>query len=72
MPKSRLRKGHKSAIAIRNKKNSDQKAMMEKAKRQFIMDLIKKEQERGLYDNNLTIDPLIEGPQIDTLEGPSI
>ena len=39
------------------------------------MNLIKEEQEKGLFDNNPTINsPIIDGPMIDStiIEGPSI
>jgi hypothetical protein len=45
---------------------------MQKAQREFIMNLIKKEQEEGKFNNNPMINPIdgaIDGPMI---EGPSI
>jgi hypothetical protein len=40
--------------------------------RDFIMNLIKQEQEKGMFENMPTINP-VDGPQIDsTIEGPSI
>jgi hypothetical protein len=39
----------------------------------FIMNLIKQEQEKGMFENNPSVSPMIEGPAIDTtIEGPSI
>ena len=73
MPKSRNRKDHKKKLAQRKQKMAQDKARYEKAKREFIMDLIKKEQEKGMFENNPTITPSIDGPAIDTtIEGPSI
>ena len=37
------------------------------------MNMIKQEQEKGMFENNPTINPVIDGPAIDTtIEGPSI
>ncbi len=37
------------------------------------MNLIKQEQEKGMFENNPSVSPMIEGPAIDTtIEGPSI
>lgn len=83
MPKSKNRKNHKQKVAARRKRLSDDKKRVEKAQREFIMDLIKKEQESGAFDNTPSINstgpltgdnrmvdgPLIESPSI---EGPSI
>ena len=73
MPKSKNRKDHKKKVAARNQKINDNKKRMEKAKREFIMNLIKQEQEKGLFENNPTIEPITPDlPSIDTIEGPSI
>lgn len=66
MPKSKNRKNHKSKVAARNSKINNQKKKVEKMQRQFLMDLIKKEQESGLFDNN----PTIESSKLNTEEGP--
>lgn len=69
MPKSKQRKNHKSKVSARNLKIKEQKQKIEKMKRNFIMDLIKKEQESGLFDNNQSIDQ----PKSDlNIQGPII
>lgn len=65
-------KEHRKKVQARNAKLKQQKGKVEKMKREFIMNLIKQEQEKGMFENNPTI-PSIDGPAIDTtLEGPSI
>jgi hypothetical protein len=71
MPKSKHRKDHKKKVAARNKRIADNKKTVEKAQREFIMNLIKREQENGAFDNTPSIS--IDGPSVDsTVEGPSI
>lgn len=60
MSKSRNRKNHKAKVAARNERISQQKKKIEKQQREFIMNLIKQEQESGLFDNNPTIEPVID------------
>ena len=87
MPKSKHRKNHKKKVEARRKRLADEKRRVEKAQREFIMEMIKKEQESGAFentpsmngplvgDNSMVDGPLIEGPSIDgdaTIEGPSI
>lgn len=75
MPKSKNRKDHKKKVAARNKKISDQKEKMEKMQNQFLMDMIKREQEKGAFDNTKSVESNItEGPQVDieTTQGPQI
>ena len=60
MSKSKNRKNHKSKVAARNERISQKKKKIEKQQREFIMNLIKQEQEKGLFDNNTTIDPVID------------
>jgi len=81
MPKSKHRKNHKQKVEARRKRIADDKRRVEKAQREFIMELIKREQENGAFDNTPSINgplvgdnrmvdgPLVEGPSI---EGPSI
>ena len=65
-------KEHRKKVQARNAKLKQQKGKVEKMKREFIMNLIKQEQEKGMFENNPTI-PSIDGPSIDTtLEGLSI
>ncbi len=76
MSKSRNRKNHKSKVAARNERISQQKKKIEKQQREFIMNLIKQEQEKGLFDNNQTIDPVVSNnDEIKStldIEGPTI
>ena len=72
MPTSKHRAKHKQKVKARNKKIADDKIAMKNAQRKYIMDLIKKEQDRGAFENNPSINPLIEGPQIDSLDSPII
>ena len=60
MSKSKNRKNHKSKVAARNERISQKKKKIEKQQREFIMNLIKQEQEKGLFDNNTTIDSVID------------
>lgn len=69
MPKTKQRKNHKAKVAARNLRLKQQKQKVEKIQREFIMDLIKKEQEKGLFENNGIIDQ--EGPKLD-IDGPAI
>ncbi len=78
MPKSKHRKNHKEKVAARNRRIADNKKRVEKAKREFIMELIKREQEKGAFDNTPSINgPLlgdnssVDGPT-PIIEGPSI
>jgi hypothetical protein len=68
MAKSKNRKDHKKKSLARNNKIQSDKNRVQKAQREWIMNMIKHEQEKGLFENtpNLdsTIDPLIEGPII--------
>jgi hypothetical protein len=69
MPKSKQRKNHKQKVAARKTKLENDKKRAKKAQHDFLMNLIKREQDMGLFDNNDNIDPLT----IDSItEGPSI
>ena len=81
MPKSKNRKNHKQKVAARNRRISDQKNKMQKMQKQFLMDLIKREQEKGAFDNtdtvgatNSIVNPIVDGSQIDIElpQGPQI
>jgi hypothetical protein len=67
MSKSRNRKDHKKKVAARNNRIQQQKSKMEKMKREFINQLIKMENEKGLFDNvpNVDMVDMIDGPVID-------
>lgn len=70
---SRHRKNHKQKVEARKKRLNEEKKKREKFQRDFIMNLIKQEQEKGLFNNTTPINseevPIIDGPVID---GPSI
>jgi len=71
MGNTKHRKNHKQKLKARQERIKNEKNRANKLQREFIMDLIKKEQERGAYNNvqPLNIDPLQANPNI---EGPSI
>lgn len=74
---SRHRKNHKQKVELRKKRLAEEKRKREKFQREFIMNLIKQEQEKGLFDNtqNMPTDgPLLDGPLLDgpVIDGPSI
>jgi hypothetical protein len=64
------RKDHKKKLAARKNKLAQEKSQAQKYQKEFIMNLIKQEQEKGMFENNPTIDgPITDGTII---EGPSI
>ena len=66
-------KEHRRKVQARNNKLKQEKDKVQKFQREFIMNMIKQEQEKGMFENNPIINPSIEGPAIDTtIEGPSI
>ena len=73
MPKSKLRKNHKQKVAARNERLNHEKRRRDKFQREFIMNLIKQEQEKGMFENNTSVDgPVMDGPGMDSLmmDGP--
>lgn len=72
MATTKHRKNHKQKLAARNNKIAEQKTKAQKFQKDFIMDLIKKEQDKGLFDNTPSINnidgisdgPIIDGPLI--------
>jgi hypothetical protein len=77
--KSKHRKNHKQKVEARRKRLTQEKSRNEKMQREFIMNLIKQEQEKGLFNDtpslNLPTDgPVIDGPVIDdpVIDGPII
>lgn len=66
-------KEHRKKVQARNNRLKQEKSKVQKLQREFIMNMIKQEQEKGMFENNPIINPSIEGPAIDTtIEGPSI
>ena len=68
MASTKHRKNHKQKLAARNNRLANEKSNAQKFQKEFIMNLIKDEQSKGLFDNTTPINN-IEGPIID---GPSI
>lgn len=71
---SKQGKNHKKRLAARKSRLANEKAHAQKVQKDFIMNLIKQEQEKGMFDNtpNISgpiIDGLIDGPIID---GPQV
>lgn len=70
---SKHRKNHKQKLLARKNKIAQDKNRMDKLRKEFIMNLIKKEQDKGMFNDNPTIQPvgpIVDGTQI--IEGPSI
>ena len=80
MATSKHRKNHKKKLKARQDKLKQEKSKMQKMQREFIMNLIKQEQEKGLFNNTSPVDqainvggPVIEGPSVGpVIEGPTI
>lgn len=68
MASSKHRKNHKQKLAARNSRLANEKSTAQKLQKEFIMNLIKEEQAKGLFENTTPVNG-IEGPIID---GPSI
>jgi len=71
MPKSKARKNHKQKVNARKTAATNEKSRAQNSQKEFIKDLIKKEQENGLFDNNPTLEPVLNGLIDGTLAGPS-
>ncbi len=74
MPKSKQRKNHKKKVESRRTRLENEKKRVQKAQREFFMNLIKEEQEKGMFENTTQIEPRVDlnqGPIID-IEGPSV
>lgn len=69
MPKSKARKNHKQKVAARRVAVKNETVKAQKFQKEFIENLIKQEQEKGMFNNNPTLDPLLNGPII---EGPTL
>jgi len=66
MATSKAKKEHRKKVEKRNQRIREEKSKMEKMRREFIMNLIKQEQEKGLFENAQPVDgPVIDGPVID-------
>ncbi len=63
-------KEHRKKVEARNARIKKEKEKVQKMQRDFIMNLIEQEKQKGMFDNTPTIDPV--GPTIDTNTTPSI
>lgn len=72
MGNTKHRKNHKKKVQARKSKMTQDKNRMQKMQKEFIMDLIKKEQERGAFKDNSTIQPVGVGNDVGHVEGPAI
>lgn len=64
---SKAKKAHTKKVANRNQRLKENKARTEKMQREFIMNLIKQEQEKGMYENSQSVD----GPVLDYFDRPN-
>lgn len=63
-------KEHRKKVAARNEKINAAKKQLQRQQQQFLMELIKKEQEAGKFNN--PTQPTIEVPEIDITDGPQL
>lgn len=65
MASTKHRKDHKKKLEARNNRLANEKAKAQKFQKEFIMNLIKDEQDKGLFENTVSLDsPIIDGPTI--------
>lgn len=72
MTKSRNRKNHKAKVNARKMRIEHEKNRINKLKEKFIMDLIKREQENGLFDNTTPINITDNTEDVTQITGPQI
>ena len=75
MATSKNKKDHKKRVQARNNRIANEKVKAQKFQREFIMNLIKEEQGKGMFENTPSLNsPIIDTPGIDSpiIEGPSI
>lgn len=73
--KSKHRKNHKQKLAARKNRLANEKSHAQKVQKEFIMNLIKQEQEKGMFENTPNISgPIIDGPLINgpIIDGPQV
>lgn len=64
-------KDHKKRVLARNNKIKQEKSKIQKMQKEFIMNLIKEEQGKGMFENTTSLNsPIIDGPMIG--DGPMI
>lgn len=71
MGNSKQRKGHKEKLQQRKLKLQHEKNRAQKMQKEFLMNLIKQEQAKGMFDNNPTISPTSPSDSPINIEGPS-
>jgi hypothetical protein len=75
MGKSKNRKDHKKKSAARTERLKVEKRRQEKLQREFIMNLIEQEKNKGMFDNLPQMSPAnpsSDVPSIDLTQGPII
>lgn len=75
MATSKNKKDHKKRVQARNNRIANEKSQAQKFQREFIMNLIKEEQGKGMFENTPSLNsPIIDTSSIDSpiIEGPSI
>ena len=73
--KSKHRKNHKQKLAARKNRLANEKSHAQKVQKEFIMNLIKQEHEKGMFENTPNISgPIIDGPLINgpIIDGPQV
>ncbi len=71
MGNTKHRKDHKKKVLARKNRMKQEQNRMDKMKREFISNLIKREQEKGMFNENPTIQPVGPGNDLPVI-GPSI
>lgn len=66
------KKEHRKKVAKRNESIKIQQKKLEKAKENFLAELIEREKAAGKFDNNVSAIPGVSGPIIDLGQGPQI
>lgn len=66
------KKEHRKKVAKRNESIKVQQKKLEKAKENFLAELIEREKVAGKFDNNVSAIPGVNGPIIDLGQGPQI
>jgi uncharacterized protein YjgD (DUF1641 family) len=67
--KSKHRKNHKQKVQARKNRLASEKAHAQKQQREFIMNLIKEEQQKGLFDN---VPSVGSDGNVNIVDGPTI
>jgi hypothetical protein len=79
MPTAKHRKNHKKKAQAYKLRLQDNKRRADKFQRELVMKLIEQEKQKGLFENNPTINhptinPILplDGPQVEINQGPVI